>query len=92
MSEEAKPTLDVDQIKKDPRRHFSSPERVLAADLSRQEKIEILRQWRYDAAEMKVATEEGMDGGESPRLAELDALLRELEDSREGTAAKQGVA
>lgn len=92
MSEDNLPTPDVDQIKSDPSRHFSSPERVLAADLSRREKIEILRQWRYDAAEMKVATEEGMDGGESPRLAELDALLRELEGGGEGTAAKQGVA
>ena len=51
---------------------FASPEEVLAhTDITRDQKIEILRLWEYDAAEAEVATEEGMPGSG-------DSLLRRI--------------
>jgi hypothetical protein len=42
---------------------FAGPEDVLEHDeLTRQQKVEILWRWGYDAAEQSVAVEEGMPG------------------------------
>jgi hypothetical protein len=42
---------------------FAAPEDVLKHDeLTRQQKVEILWRWEYDAAEQSVAVEEGMPG------------------------------
>ncbi len=47
----------------DPAASFRSPADVLASEaFDKQDKIEILLRWEYDAAEMSVATEEGMTG------------------------------
>jgi hypothetical protein len=51
---------------------FAAPEDVLAHDeLTREQKIEILRRWQYDAVEIDVAVEEGMPGDD-------DAFLRRI--------------
>jgi hypothetical protein len=43
--------------------HLAGPEDVLKHDeLTRQQKVEILWRWEYDAAEQSVAVEEGMPG------------------------------
>jgi hypothetical protein len=57
---------------------FATPEEVLTrADLTRKQKIEILKRWEYDAVEADVATEEGMPGkDESPLRRILLALSR----------------
>jgi hypothetical protein len=58
--------------------------------LTREEKIEKLRRWSYDARELDVANEEGMGG--HPMPSNLDAVqeaLRELGASDEGTSHKQ---
>ncbi len=58
--------------------------------LTRDQKIEKLRRWSYDARELDVANEEGM-GGE-PRPSNLEAIqeaLRKLGASDEGTSHKQ---
>jgi len=59
---------------------FATPEEVVAhAGLTREQKVEILRRWEYDAASEAVAVEEGMPGGE-------DILLRRITLALEGLA------
>ncbi|MEX0708572.1 MAG: hypothetical protein WD078_11455 [Woeseia sp.] len=83
-----KPALkDLEAAMRDPTEVFASPEQVLAhAGLTREQKIEVLKQWGYDAAECEVATEEGMpgDGGSllSRILLVLDQLGAEVEVCR----------
>ena len=72
------PALGVDLARAllDPAAAFASPQEVLnRSDLPTESKIEILCRWAYDAAELAVAEEEGMGGGESNRIgAVLQAL------------------
>jgi hypothetical protein len=64
--------VKLDQALADPAAMFATPEDVAAHPaLTREQKIEILRLWEYDAAEAEVATEEGMPGGD-------DGLLRRI--------------
>ena len=73
---------------RDPAGAFQAPEAVAAhADLTREQKIEILQQWAYDASESEVATEEGMPGAESPLLRRILLALRSLGVGGEGTDA-----
>jgi hypothetical protein len=52
-----------EKAKLDPQEVFEAPEAVLdVADLTTEQKIEILLRWEYNAAEEAVATEEGMPG------------------------------
>ena len=58
----------------------ASPEAVLArADLSPEQKLHLLRRWRYDARELSVAEAEGMAGGEPSELDRVSAALASLE-------------
>ena len=51
--------LDVKKAMLDPTSVFEDPEDVVATDdLNREQKIEILRRWEYDAHELEVAEEE----------------------------------
>ena len=60
----------------DPGSVFATPEEVAAhAGLTREQKIEILRLWEYDAAEAEVATEEGMPGGKDDLLQRIVLAL-----------------
>ena len=48
----------------DPASVFASPEEVVGrTDLTKDQKVEILRRWEYDASEIAVAEEEGMADG-----------------------------
>ena len=65
LAHERKPAIMID-VKKamlDPPMVFKDPKDVLAtAELTRDQKIEILRRWEYDAHQLEVAEEEaGMD-------------------------------
>ncbi len=61
----------------DPTAVFRGPEDVLQRDeLTREQKIEILRRWKYDALEFQVAEEENM-GSEQPSDI-LDRVLQAL--------------
>ncbi len=54
---------DLDRALLDPASVFRAPEDVLkATDIKREQKIEILRRWEYDARQLEVATEENMPG------------------------------
>ena len=62
------------------------------AALSREQKIQVLRQWEYDARELEVAEEENMAGGPPDLLAEVLAALNELgaDTAALDTSTKQG--
>lgn len=70
---------DIDQALLDPTSVFGSPEDVLKAkDLTREQKIEILRRWEYDARELEVAADENMAGSNSDLLDRVLKSLGEL--------------
>ncbi len=77
MSNLALTALDFDRFLLDPGSSFRRPEDVISdRRLRRQQKIEILCRWAYDATELAVAEEEGMSGGESSNLHRvLNALI-----------------
>ena len=66
----------------DPGAVFAAPEDVRDdARLTTEEKIDILRRWAYDDAEIDVAVEEGMrDAGESRLLRRILSALSLLDD------------
>jgi hypothetical protein len=71
--------MDIDKARLDPGSVFESPEELCAhPGLSREQKIEILQRWAYDARELDIAEEEGMGGGESSLLARILAALDSL--------------
>ena len=71
--------LDLEKARLDPGSVFSSPEELRDhPGLTREQKIEILRRWAYDASELSVAEEEGMVGGESSHLARILSVLDSL--------------
>ena len=86
--------IDVEKALLDPRLVFKTPGEVLANnELTRAQKIEILRRWEYDVRELQVADEEGMEGPEPVTLdAVLDALrtLGAPEDTENSAPTKQG--
>lgn len=86
--------VDIDKALVDPALVFKAPEEVLADnELSREQKIKILRRWEYDARELQVAEEEGMEG---PQPVTLDVVLRALRalgapaDTERSAPTKQG--
>ena len=62
---------------------FLGPEDVLQRDeLTREQKIEVLRRWKFDALQLQVAEEENM-GSEQPSDI-LDRVLQALHALDEG--------
>jgi hypothetical protein len=58
---------------------FVQPEDVVRhPTLSREQKIKILRRWKYDASELSVATEEGMPDRNSDLLRRILVTLSDL--------------
>lgn len=75
-----KKTIDCEKAKLDPSAVFASPEEVgNHPDLTKVQKIEILRRWEYDACELEVAEEEGMIGTEVSLLARILTELKKLD-------------
>jgi hypothetical protein len=73
------PSVNLEQALQDPASVFSAPEEVAVhAGLTREQKIEILRLWVYDACEAEVATEEGMPGGNDDLLRRILLALDSL--------------
>ena len=64
--------IDIDKAMLDPTLVYTDPSEVVAdVELTRDQKIEILRRWEYDAHELEVAEEEaGMTVG-SPEMFDL---------------------
>jgi hypothetical protein len=58
---------------------FNAPEDVLKArDITREQKIEILLRWEYDARELQVADDESMTGGNNNLLQRVLESLSAL--------------
>jgi hypothetical protein len=73
--------IDLDRALIDPAATFGSPDAVvLDPRLPKRTKIEIFCRWAYDSAELSVAEEEGMDGGES---TDMGAILKALDQITE---------
>jgi hypothetical protein len=69
----------IDKAMLEPASVFTSPEEVLEHDeLTKQQKIDILWRWQYDAAEQSVALEEGMPGNDSDLLRRIMLVLGTL--------------
>jgi len=73
---------DIENIIKDPGKHFTSPREVVSdPTLSIEEKRRILDSWALDAQLLSVAEEENMGGADRPGLREVKLALLELEKS-----------
>lgn len=83
-NEERHPPPWLDQALLDPGSVFASPEVVGDhPSLTPEQKIEILRSWEYDAAELAVAEEEGMQGPENNLLQRILLALAKLTHGRD---------
>lgn len=78
----------------DPASVFSSPDEVCdEKSLTRDQKIEILRRWEYDARELEVAEDENMAGGPAGQLDLVLAALHRLgvePDTEHSPPTRQG--
>lgn len=71
--------IDIEQAKLDPTSVFTHPHEVLLNDsLSREQKIDILRRWAYDAREIEIADDENMGGKSGDVLDEVLKCLNQL--------------
>lgn len=67
---------------------YSEPNQVLQdSSLSQEQKMEILKQWEYDAREMEVAEEENMAGNNAPSM--LREVLKAIVKLEDGGASEQ---
>jgi hypothetical protein len=71
--------MDFEKAKLDPAAIFKSPQEVVSnQELSREQKIEILKQWEQDARLMEVAEEENMPGPQPKMLQPIRDALHAL--------------
>lgn len=71
--------MDIEKALLDPSSEFATLEDLLRdKSLTREQKIQILHRWEYDARELEVAEEENMSGGPPSMLAEIFSALRAL--------------
>ena len=69
--------IDVKKAMLDPTMEFNDPKEVVAnVELTRDQKIEILHRWEYDAHQLEVAEEEAGMGILSPDM--LDRVIQAL--------------
>lgn len=71
--------IDLQKALFDPASVFTHPHEVVThPELTRDQKIDILRRWAYDAKELETAADENMDGGTEDRLNDILTALHEL--------------
>ena len=76
--------IDIDKALLNPASVFETPDEVLEAEeLSREQKIDILRRWGYDARELQVAEEENMIGTNADILGQIMRALLQLDEKSE---------
>lgn len=72
-------SVNLEQALLDPASSFENPEEVRDhSELTKAQKIEILRRWEYEESEVAVAEEEGMVDGNPPILRRVIIALEEL--------------
>ncbi len=70
---------DFDKAMRDPSAVFDKPKDVLKDDsLDREQKVEILKLWAYDAKQLLIAEEENMPGDHASMLNRCKRALQEL--------------
>jgi hypothetical protein len=79
MTDQSGDRPDDVSASRDPELQFRNARAVVDADLPRETKIRILREWALDLREEMVAEDESMAGTGAPH-EELGAVLRALED------------
>jgi hypothetical protein len=71
--------VNLEKALLDPASVFENPEEVREhSELTKAQKIEILRRWEYEESEVAVAEEEGMVKGKPPMLHRVLVALEEL--------------
>ena len=71
--------VEINKAFLDPSSVYKSPGDILEdKTLSRNQKIELLRRWEYDAIELQVAEEENMQGQNGKILDEILKALNEI--------------
>ncbi len=87
--------IDLKRASLDPIAVFPSPEAVVEHRcLTREQKTDILKRWKYDACELEVAEEENMGGDEPSRLEHVLSSLAVLgveTDREHSPPTKQGM-
>jgi hypothetical protein len=72
--------IDIEKAILVPHHFFTTPKDVIQSEnLSRDQKIKILRSWDYDARELAVAEEENMVGTQEDILDQIISALRSLD-------------
>lgn len=83
----------LEQALRDPASVFASPEEAARHPaLTLEQRIAALRSWEYDAAELSVAEEEGMQGPEGDLLSRILRALNALtpqDDTEQVAPSKQ---
>ena len=70
---------DIESKKVNPSAAYNHPDEVLSdTKLSRDDKIEVLREWYYDALRLQESEGENMTGGEPDRLSAVSKALLKL--------------
>ena len=72
--------MDLEKAKLNPAAVFKTPQELVSSqELSREQKLEILRRWEQDAMSMEVAEEEGMPGPQPKLLQPIRDALHALD-------------
>jgi hypothetical protein len=72
--------LDFEAALHDPKAFFAEPNDIVAhPQLSREQKLALLRQWEQHARELSVAEGEGMAGGEENMLGRVELAISVVE-------------
>ncbi len=69
-----------DRALSDPQSVYTYPKNVVNdSSLTKEQKLQILKQWEHDARLMEIADEENMGGGDSPSmLSRVSRAIQEL--------------
>ena len=71
--------VDIEAALSDPKAFFAEPQDVVAhPQLSKEEKLAILRQWQQDALRLSASESEGMGGGEENMLGRVERAIQLL--------------
>jgi hypothetical protein len=73
--------VDIDIALQNPKAVFAEPRDVAdSPQLSRDQKLAVLRRWEEDAMRLSESESEGMVGGEENMLGRVEAAIRKLRD------------
>jgi hypothetical protein len=71
--------VDIEAALQDPKAFFAEPQEVADhPQLSREEKLAILRRWEQDALRLSASESEGMGGGEESMLGRVERAIQAL--------------